>query len=169
MQNVVAASKPYTRLATREDAIRLSQNLRKEDLEEIEHGTGLPPQTALLYCLSVSNIAHAVIKEDRIVALFGIAEEPHWDSSRGRGLPWMLASPELPSIRKSFLRECKGFVQGWLEYHGELEGHAWSKNTVHIQWLKWLGFQFDEPKPYGINNELFTRFHMKNQEGIGSA
>ena len=159
-----STGKPYARLATREDAIELAKNLRKEDLGEIAHGSGLPPETALRYALAISNIAYAVMKEDRVVALFGIAEDLHWDNQVGTGHPWMLASPELTSIRKSFLRECRGYVQGWLDHHKALEGFVWSKNEVHIQWLKWLGFQFDEPAPYGITNELFMRFHMKEED-----
>lgn len=166
MQREVKGSKPYSRLATREDAIELAKTLREEDRMEIEHACGLPAETALKYCLAVSNIAIAVVKDGRVIALSGVSEDPHFDTARGIGRPWMLASPELKTIRKSFLRECRGFVEGWLEYHGYLEGYVWTKNAVHVQWLEWLGFKFDPPVPFGINNELFMRFHM-TQEGKG--
>lgn len=168
MQREVKGSKPYARLATREDALELSKTLREEDRLEVEHASGMTAEVALRYCLAVSNIAYAVIKEGRVVALMGISEDPHWDTQRGVGRPWMLASEELKTIRKSFLRDCRGYLESWLEYHGYLEGYVWTQNAVHIKWLEWLGFQFDPPAPFGINNELFMRFHM-TQEGIGGA
>jgi hypothetical protein len=163
MQNEAKASKPYVRLATREDAIDLAKRLRKEDVEEVYHALALPAETALRYSLGVSNIGYAVVWKGRVIALFGIVGQLTWGPERSRGYPWMLASDELVSIRKSFLRECRGYVQGWLRVHGELEGWAWAKNTVHIQWLKWLGFQLDEPAPYGINDQPFQRFFMKEE------
>jgi len=154
-------------LATRADAIELAPRLRKADLEELSHGTGLPPEIALRYALSLSNIAHAVVWRGRVVALFGIVGELRWDDGKPAGYPWMLASDDLVKIRKSFLRECRGYVEGWLEYHGLLEGYVWVENEVHIQWLRWLGFQFDPPAPHGINDQPFMRFYMN--EGIGGA
>jgi hypothetical protein len=163
---VPASDRPFVRLATRADAIDLAPRLRKEDVEEIAHGTGLPPELALRYSLGVSNIAYAVVWRDRVVALFGITEWLHWGEGRGPGSPWMLASEELKDIRKSFLRHCRGYVERWLDVHGHLENQVWAKNEVHIQWLKWLGFQFDEPKPLGINNELFMRFYMTKEGSV---
>jgi hypothetical protein len=168
MQKEARVSKPFVRLATRADAFELAPRLRTEDVQETEAGTGMTPEFALRYSLAISNIAYAVVWRGKVVALFGIVNELQWEDTVGDGLPWMLASPELASIRKSFLRECRGYVQQWLAYHGSLHGYVWAENTVHIQWLKWLGFQFTEPAPYGINNELFMRFYM-TQEGIGGA
>jgi len=164
MPREAKVSKPYARLATMDDATELAPRLRKEDLEEIQHGTGLAPEVALKFALQVSNIAYAVVWRGQVVALFGVAGQLNWDEGPGTGNPWMLASPELTSIRKSFLRECRGYVEEWLMVHGSLAGYVWAKNEVHIQWLRWLGFQFDEPVPYGINNEPFMRFHMKEKD-----
>ena len=161
MQNEAKVSKPYVRLAAREDAISLAPRLRKEDVEEIAHGSGLKPEAALRYALQVSNIAYAVIYESRVVALFGVSQELHWNDGVGIGYPWMLASPDIRRIRKSFLRECSIYVQSWLKVHGKLEGMVWAKNTVHTQWLKWLGFSLDPAIPHGINNEPFQRFYME--------
>lgn len=162
MQNEARAFKPYVRLASRSDAIELAPRLRKEDVEEIAHGTGMPQELALRYALGVSNIAYAVIWRDRVVALFGIAGGLDWGAGHTTGYPWMLASEDITSIRKSFLRECRSYVDGWLKIHGSLEGHVWAENEVHIQWLRWLGFQFDEPLPHGITDQPFLRFFMKD-------
>lgn len=164
MQNAVQASdKPYVRLATRQDASDLAPRLRREDQEEVSHGSGLEPDIALRYALAISNIAYAVMWKGRVIALFGIVGELDWGDGPGKGSPWMLASDELKDIRKSFLRQCRGYVRDWLKVHGELEGYVWAENEVHIQWLRWLGFQFDGPVPYGIADQPFLRFFMKNE------
>lgn len=161
MQNEVKVSNPYVRLALKADASALAPRLRQEDVEEISHGSGLAPEVALRFALQVSNIAYAVIWKGEVVALFGVSQDLDWNLGGGPGLPWMLASPEIRRIRKSFLRECSTYVQSWLKAHGKLEGMVWAKNTVHIQWLRWLGFEMDPPIPYGINNEPFQRFYME--------
>lgn len=164
MPNAAKVSKPFVRLATVADAIELAPRLRKEDLEEIGHGSGLPPEVALRYALQISNIAYAVVWRDQVVALFGVAQDLSWEGTVSTGYPWMLAAPELTAIRKSFLRECRDYVGGWLKYHRKLEGFVWAKNEVHIQWLRWLGFQFDPAVPHGINDEPFMRFHLKEED-----
>ncbi|MCP6429157.1 hypothetical protein NL523_27970, partial [Klebsiella pneumoniae] len=34
-------------------------------------------------------------------------------------------------------------------------------NSLSIDWLKWLGFTFDEPAPYGKDGSLFYHFYAK--------
>jgi hypothetical protein len=54
-------------------------------------------------------------------------------------------------------------VARWLQQHKELSGYAWAENRVHLKWLQWLGFQLDEPKPFGPHMQPFRRFQMKEQ------
>ncbi|QBE66837.1 hypothetical protein [Pseudoduganella lutea] len=164
MQNEAKASKPYVRLATRKDTFELAPRLRQEDVEEVFHSSGMPPELALRFSLAVSNIAYAVVWRGQVIALFGIAGQLTWGEEGATGFPWMLASEELPLIRKSFLRECRGYVEGWLEAHDELEGYAWAENQVHIQWLRWLGFTIDPPVPFGINDQPFQRFYLRKED-----
>lgn len=156
MSAVVSRSKPYVRPATKEDCIDLAPRLREEDLEEIAHTWGLDSLRSILIGFHTSE-TYAVIWGTEVVALFGCRGIPGVI-----GIPWMVASPTLSKIRKSFLRECRGFVQFMLLYYGQLENHVWAGNKVHIKWLEWLGFTLDPPEPYGINDEPFHRFYMKN-------
>lgn len=75
------------------------------------------------------------------------------------GVPWMLASDDLKRIRKSFLKECRAYVQEMSQGFQILTNSAWSQNDVHVQWLKWLGFKFFKAKPMGYDNELFYEFY----------
>lgn len=154
-------SKPYVRPATRDDCLDLAPRLREEDLEEVSHTWGLSPRDALLIGFRTGE-TFAVVWGDEIVALFGCGGIPGVI-----GVPWMLASPTLSKVRKSLLRECRSYVQAMLTVYGYLENHVWANNAVHIKWLKWLGFSFDPPEPYGIHDQLFYRFYMKDSICVG--
>jgi len=151
-------SKPYVRPATREDCFILAPNLREEDRQEIVHASGLSPEISLRLAFAVSAKVWAGVWGDELVALFGVSGIP------GQvGYPWMLASDSLSKIRKSFLRECRGYVLEMLREYRHLENCVWAENEVHIQWLRWLGFTFEPPVPFGVNDQPFHRFYMKEE------
>lgn len=163
MQSGAKASKPYIRPATREDCLYLAEHLRPEDREELEHSLGLRVDYAILIAFRFSTENHAVVRDGRVVAIVGVGGLP------GKiGFPWMLATDELKDIRKTFLRGCHALLQDILTRYPQLENHVWAKNAVHIQWLKWLGFRFDPPAPFGVNDELFLRFYMKDEACVQS-
>ena len=151
---------PLVRPATREDCFDLGPRLRKEDLEEISYSSGLTPVQSLLLSFRTTE-TYAVTWRGEVVALFGCG------GIRGvLGVPWMLASPTLTKIRKTFLRECKSYVSHMLEAYGYLENYVWADNVVHIQWLEWLGFTLCNPEPRGIDGKPFRRFYMKKKECV---
>lgn len=158
MRSGAKASNAVIRRATREDAISLSSRLRKEDLEEIGHGTGLPAELALLYSLKVSDEASVVVLDGEPIIIFGINGYP------GQvGFPWMLASEKLKDVWREFTPESKAWLKRMLAKYQTLENKVWAGNTIHIRWLKWLGFQFEQEAPHGINDEPFMRFFMKEE------
>lgn len=148
-------SKPYVRPATRDDALNLAPRLREEDVQECFHSLGLGPLEGLLVSFHCGE-TFAVIWGDEVVALFG-----HYGYPGMIGVPWMMASPTLNKIRKSFLRECRDYVARMLKLYGRLENYVWANNEVHIKWLHWLGFKLEPAVPFGIDGEPFQRFHMK--------
>jgi hypothetical protein len=139
----------------REDCIKLAETLRKEDLEEISHASGLAPQESLLYSLAVSERCYTVWFEDEIVLIFGCGgvEEMY-------GCPWMLASDRLLDVKRDFVRDCRRIVDAMLIRFRYLENYVWAGNKIHIHWLKWLGFTIEPATPFGINGEPFHKFYM---------
>jgi hypothetical protein len=155
MSQGVKRFNPVIRPTTRDDCIQLAKALRKADLEEISHASGLNPDQTLLYSLAVSDECYTVWIEDEIVLIFGCGGvADRW------GVPWMMASDLLLQIKREFVKECRRIVQAMLERYGHLENYVWSGNKIHIYWLEWLGFKIEPPVPFGINNEPFHRFYM---------
>lgn len=158
MRSEATESKPYIRRATRGDCLYLAEHLRREDREEIGHALGINPQYAVLIGFKTDYETHAVIRDGRVVAIIGVGGVPGVI-----GFPWMLATDELSTIRKTFLRGCNDLLQDILTRFPRLENYVWPKNEAHVQWLRWLGFKFDPAIPYGINDEPFQRFYMKDE------
>lgn len=158
MSNEVSRSKPIVRDTTVKDCVALSLTMREEDKQEVWHSSRSSPEQALLKSFSASRLCWTVEWNKKVVAIFGVCGD-----KGGLGVPWMLASDDLVKIRKTFIRECKNYLNKMQEHHPILANSAWTKNTVHIEWLKWLGFEFKEPFPHGEDKELFIYFYRKTQ------
>jgi hypothetical protein len=146
---------PVIRPTTREDCIALAKTLRKADLQEITHGSGLDAESALLYSYHLSDYAYTVWLDGEIVMIFGVG------GVEGYGCPWMLASDLLLKIKREFVKECRRFTEAMLDRYGYLENWVWAGNKIHIYWLGWLGFHIEPSEPHGIDGEPFHRFHLK--------
>lgn len=132
----------------------LSVTMRQEDKDEIWHLARLTPLKALEGGYKACSYNRTVLLDGKVALIFGVAGE-----KGGVGVPWMLASPLLQKVRKPFLREAKSFLEEMSEGFSSLHNIAWSKNTEHLRWLKWMGFTFLPAVPMGPDGELFIEFH----------
>jgi hypothetical protein len=89
-----------------------------------------------------------------VAALFGVAPSPE----ARLGSVWMLGSDALFSIRLTFLRHSRRWVETLFRDYTLLGNFVDERNTVHVQWLKWLGFRFLRRAPIGRNGEVFLEF-----------
>lgn len=151
MSNAVALCKPFMRPLQKGDVTELAQTMRFEDTEEIRLASGGTPLSALVTGTTASTCT-AIEWQGRVVAIFGIS-----GVKGSYGIPWMLGTDDIKKIRKSLLRECREVVAGYLTDYHYLANACWSKNTVHIDWLKWLGFTFQGEDIR--NGEVFLHFH----------
>lgn len=151
MPNIVRPSKPYIRQSTPEDAYVLARTLREDDLLEIWHSSRGSPLDALRRGYMDSTAPFTIVWGDQVVAMFGVV------GVKGEhGSPWMLGTEDLRRCW-SLLRECRQRVEGYLLDYPVLGNAVWSKNSVHINWIKWLGFQFEGSDIR--NGETFLHFH----------
>lgn len=127
--------------------------MRQEDKDEIWHLARKLPMEALRDALEVCDYNQAVLLDGKVVCIFGVG-----GTKGGVGIPWMLASELLSDISKTFLRECKEYVEEMSKGYTSLYNIAWSKNVVHIKWLKWLGFEIRPAIPMGPDGELYHEF-----------
>ena len=151
MSFAAAKSKPYFRTTTQWDIAELALTMRQEDVQEVFHSSGGSPLGALVRGAEASCELFTIVKEDRVVAIFGLV------GTKGvSGSPWMLGTEELPKCR-SLLRDCRKIVARYLRDYKYLTNACWSANDVHIEWIKWLGFTFNGEDIR--NGETFLHFH----------
>ena len=161
MSNAAPQFKGVIRPATYEDCLALAPNLRQEDKDEVWESHGHLPEEALILSFEASPNAQVGTINGEIVCMFGVA--PTDDPNSGSA--WMLASDLIQDVSREFLKRNKEVLNDMSAGYRFLFNYAWSKNTTHLRWLKWLGFTIDkDPIPLGSNGELFHAFYKFNEE-----
>jgi hypothetical protein len=133
----------------------IGANLRPEDRRELE--TVAPDHTAeaeLLRAVTASEEVWVASVGTEPIAVFGIGRA---------GVIWMVGTAGISKAPIQVFRTAQGFVRCWLRQYGHLHNAADCRNTLHLRWLKLLGFTFDDV--IQINGQPFQRFHMTREEG----
>tara|TARA_Y100001938_G_C8035168_1_gene402940 strand:+ start:421 stop:879 length:459 start_codon:yes stop_codon:yes gene_type:complete len=145
---------PYIKVSDLEDVKQLSKNLRKEDLDEIKANSNTNPYHALYTGVKFSHLPLTVMNDDRVVMIMGVIPQ-----GKNLGMIWLLSSPEIKNISIAFLRNCKGVLDLYHKSFPVLYNYIDARNTVHLNWLKWLGFNFiKEHEKFGYEKRKFIEF-----------
>jgi len=130
-------------------------NMREVDVQEVNKSSGLKPYHALCESVRRSKYSTVVLIDDEPVAVFGIVELSLLGSL---GVPWMLATPSISKDIKLFMMETKKALSVIFGMYEQLYNYVDIENRNAIRWLKWIGFDIQDPKPYGIKGHLFCKF-----------
>jgi hypothetical protein len=144
------------RSSIRQDIPWLAQTMRPEDRDEVYAGSKDTPHKALIKGFTYSTECFTVAcPEGKPLAMFGYVAAPQDNVS----YVWMLGSTELLKHRWSFLRQSREWVDYLQSKAPILTNLVDRRNTVHIAWLKWLGFKFVRVLPeYGHLKLPFVEF-----------
>lgn len=132
--------------------------IRHADREEIEAATGIPIAQALTMLLPGSIKAQRIVCDGLTLAIFGDAEHGY-----GIGVPWLISTEHVEQHPREFLRVCKPEVQDMLVRHHTLINYVDARNTGAVRWLRWLGFDFGDPVPYGHSGLPFYPFTLTRE------
>ena len=148
----------YTRPATVHDIMPVATAMREEDKAEVMAGCGQSPDHALLFCYFKGAPCMTMVgRSGNPVGMWGVV-----DQGEGLGRIWLLATDELVQDRQNsiqFLRQAKPWLKTMLERYQVLFNYADARNTVHIKWLRWMGFTFiAKHSNYGDEGRPFLEF-----------
>ena len=145
---------PHLRLATEVDCIYLSEHLRKEDIQEIKAVVGnLPPLLSLLIGHKIRSVPLVICDaESKPVAMLGVVPNGLIGSI------WMVGTNDLKKISLSFLRNSKDVCEVLKDKHQILHNYVDKRNTLHVNWLKWMGVTIINEVTYGVENRKFYEF-----------
>ena len=146
---------PYIKVSDLDDVKQLSKNLRQEDIDEIKANANVTPYFALSTGVKYSHLPLTIMSdENKPIMIMGVI--PH---GKNLGMIWLLSSPDIKLISIPFLRNCKGVLNLYLKSFPILYNYIDARNTVHLNWLKWLGFSFIKVhEHFGYEKRKFIEF-----------
>ena len=137
----------------------MAVNMRHADREEAYAQTGAHPAFGVGASYGSATIAWAGLVDGQVACVFGVSPADEIDGKVGH--PWMIGSPLVEKHQKRFLRECREYVDAMLGLYPVLENYVDVRNTTAIRWLRWLGFDILEARPYGPYKMMFYLFRKE--------
>jgi hypothetical protein len=146
----------YVRNLTRADIDHLAENLRSNDVAELDAQSGLTPRKALEMALVFAKECRVISDDNDVpIGVYGVSDT----NIKGLGSIWMMATPDLLKHQRQFLRECREGISDISQGYSCVFNYTDARNTVHHKWLKWCGFTFiNKREEFGRNGETFYEF-----------
>ena len=136
-----------------EDARYISANLRQADRLECEALTGAPPEIILPQLVGKPGVITWEV--DGVPVLMGGVDP----SIPKVGVAWMTTTNDIIKHRYKFLRLCRPMLAKLHKDYPILTNMVDARNTLHIRWLKWLGFVFTRKiEKWGAHGVPFIEF-----------
>ena len=132
----------------------IKDHLREIDIAECWDTANHTPEDALEAGYFKSELCFTILRYELPVAIFGLVK-----MNNKLGVPWMLATNELKSIKKYFMEYSADYIDLMLSRCDFLVNYISMYNTDSIKWLEWCGFQLDTPELFGEEQKLFRRFY----------
>jgi hypothetical protein len=150
------------------DVEDMKNNLRKTDIDEVWASHHHSPAEALRLSFEMSELCLTVLFRGTLVAMFGISPETLISDS---ATIWLLATDgfnaeRLKCVRKSLIKECRNFIDMFLEECPVLYNHVDARNKSSIKWLRACGAEIEEAKPYGAENIPFHYFSFRRENAV---
>jgi hypothetical protein len=140
MNTVVYYDKAYVRIADLGDAEDLAMSLRQDDLAELKAASAFPSALeSLKHCVMASDCCYVAreLEGDKVICLFGYNKR-----TEEYGSIWLLGSDLLKKHRKDFMKASKVWLGIFQRVTPAIGNAVYAKNTLHIAWLRRLGFKF---------------------------
>ena len=142
-------------MATADHARYIGENMRAADRQEVWASSHALPDAATMESFRRSLECWTGVVDGEPICIFGVAPV---SLVTGYAAPWMLGTDQLERNAVKFLRGSKEVVAGWKRDYRHLFNYVDARNKTSIRWLKWLGFELEEPAPYGAEKLPFHRF-----------
>lgn len=136
----------------------IASNMRQADIDEVWASHNQEPLEALLAVWDMSDYSVVISIDNEPCVMIGLVIR---DMLSGNGIPWMLGTDAALKHKKRFFTEVPNVIKEMLFLCSKLHNYVHCKNVESIKWLKWIGFKFCDPEPYGCEQELFHKFYLE--------
>ena len=142
---------------TRELIDVIASDMRQADAAEVWASNRHTPIEALMTGWSMSEGSVIVTVNDEPCVMIGLVIR---DILSGTGVPWLLGTENALKYKRQFITQVPAIIDEMLDKCPELFNYVHVENKVSIKWLKRIGFTMGNPEPYGVDGEMFHKFHM---------
>jgi hypothetical protein len=152
----------YVEPSHNRDAHPIATRLRPADRAEISAVTRQSPLQVLVDGINESNICFTIKRssDGRPCGVFGAGGGGggHPQDTRS-GMVWLLGTDDLTLNGRTFLRYSRSFLNEMKKHYSFLYNVIDARNSVHIRWLGWMGFDFIKVIPrWGVEHRKFIMF-----------
>ncbi len=138
-------------------------NIRADDLAEVEAMGGKTVRECLDETTDIRNTAWVWEHDGNVMCIFGVNPVENTD---GIGAIWMLGTKFFDDHEMIFASACRPILDDLISKFKYVFNYVYVENIKSIQWLMWLGFKISEAVPIGINGANFHRFEMWNEKCV---
>lgn len=160
-QSPTGVIEPGIRPVTNEDVRAVVRNLREADRAEVRALTGAPPELVVPACVDASRAVWTIAGYGGEPAgLWGLQDvQDHPEV----GWVWMILTPTVERHPYLFLEKCRENLPLLHSFHPIVTNHVDERNTVHLRWLRWMGFSFlRRIERWGAEGRPFIEFARLN-------
>ncbi len=153
-----AVTRAYQRPSVINDVTYVADGMRRPDVEEVMAQSGLTPHQSLLYSFFMSKPCMTIVgRHGRAIGMWGVVPD---GSTAGR--IWMLGRCEMltdVADKWEFLRQSRIHLADLQSKYPVLFNFVDARNTVHLRWLRWMGFTFiNQHDDFGPQQRTFYEF-----------
>lgn len=135
------------------DVYFIARNLREADRRELETISGRSALEAVWVSWAASERTWVATIHGEPAVVFGVGQG---------GVVWMVGTDAISKAKVEVFKLSQRILGELLDMYGYLHNFVDERNTLHVRWLKRLGFTFDGS--IEINKLRFLRFFMKREE-----
>lgn len=150
--------------ATGRDMIELSSGIRDVERDEVQASTGLELLSVLARGLADSEEVWALRFDGALAGVWGVV--PRIDSAiTGKcGYGWLLTTDLVDEKPITFWKTCIAVIPALLNRWDELVNAIDVRHEKALRWASRLGFQLEDPAPYGAMGLPFQVFRVRKRD-----
>lgn len=148
------------RPSIKSDAYLYSRYACIEDRVECMASFGYTPFEAAKYSIRVSEKVQSIFVNGELVCLVGVTRH---STLSNRGSIWMLCTTHVQKYPLVFMKEARHVVMDMMRGFAKVDNHVDARNLRMVRVLRFLGFEVQDPSPFGI---LRRPFHYFFREAI---
>jgi hypothetical protein len=133
----------------------VASHMRHMDRKEIYYMSAIGPGPAVACTVAHAVAAWAALVDGVPVCIFGITRATRLSDI---GVPWLLGTDALDDHGMALAVNSRKYFRRMVDCFPKMENHVLAENDRVVRWLRWLGFDMEEPAPYGAFGQMFIRF-----------